>query len=141
MTYQHLVIFKGVLCIGWKSFVVERNLKWSYVPVWEDSHPYQIAMCCFLYLALLPKTALALRGNYFSILESYKISGATAWRGIQSPTSTVLMRLFHSTDWTNIIACRTPGSLAWGEFPLFWRAISTSEKILPLLFKIKKKIF
>ena len=65
--------------------LVEEKLKWSYAPVWEYIHPYQIAVCCFLSLAFLLKTALALKRNYFSFLESYKISSATSQRGIQAP--------------------------------------------------------
>lgn len=134
LTYQHSVIFRGGFML-WLELIWGRGkLEWSYAPVWEDIHPYQIAMCCFLYLAVPPRPALALKGNYISILENYKISRATSQRGTQTPASTVLMRLFHSAHWTNIAACRTPGSMAWGEFPIFWRAITTSEKLssLPL---------
>lgn len=65
--------------------LVEEKLKWSHAPVWAYIHPCQIGVCCFLSLAFLPQTALALKGNYFSFLESYKISSATSQRGIQAP--------------------------------------------------------
>lgn len=80
LTYRHSVIFRGGFML-WLEVVWGRGkLEWSYAPVWEDIHPYQVAMCCFLYLAVPPKPALASKGNYFSVLENYKISRATSQR-------------------------------------------------------------
>lgn len=72
---QHSVILDFML---WLEVIWgEEKLKQSYAPVWEDSQPYQITVCCFLLWAFLPKIVLALKGNYFSILESSEVSRAT----------------------------------------------------------------
>lgn len=83
LTYQESVIFKGVFML-WLEVIWGKESSSDHMSLWEDIHPYQIALCCFLCLAFLPKIGLALKGNYFSILESCKISRATLQREIQT---------------------------------------------------------
>lgn len=88
LVYRVILIFRAFSFFGWKSFVEKKNSR-DHMSLSERIFILiNSPMLFFFYLAFLPKTALPLNGNYFSVLESYKISEPHHTEASKTPTGT-----------------------------------------------------